>query len=141
MNSRDPSPYKNLNEYSNMHMNQSPKNQSGLVVTSTGTYNIDYNAAYAARKNAGLNRSPISNSSQNRSISPNLQNRRFENGESNLREELIKECESQFKERSRSGDRTGPGGFRSRDASATGGVENMQLFRMDELSPTHMVNR
>jgi hypothetical protein len=52
-----------------------------------------------------------------------------------LRDELIRECESQFKERSRSGDRTtaGVGVLKSRDA--TGGVENMQLFKMDELSP------
>ena len=77
---RDQSPYKNLSEYSNMHMQQqlgqsrvSPQgrgasgepaagrgagagasgaagNAGGVITTTTGAYSIDYDAAYAARK-------------------------------------------------------------------------------------------
>ena len=79
---RDQSPYKNLSEYSNMHMQQhlgqprvSPQGRGGsgepvagrsvggasgpqgagagaggIIMTTTGAYNIDYDAAYAARK-------------------------------------------------------------------------------------------
>ena len=73
---RDQSPYKNLSEYSNMHMQQQlgqsrvspqgrgasgepaagraagagPAGAGGVIMTTTGAYNIDYDAAYAARK-------------------------------------------------------------------------------------------